>query len=199
MRIISAHYAWNGFDGFVKNPQLHLDDDHRVVELISLGDKYIEKAHTEFYGGLLVPGFISEVNAKLENHDDMVQLLNQVYINGSLYVVTNEYNYQEFELSRPVKPKVLVFKDESINKDQLRLSSDPFQTIKYNIESLSQNNIIFLLKEYLADPWRKSKFNDIGGSFDIGKRPGVLLLTGIDWDSLTFTNNIKLRIIDCPY
>ena len=199
MRIISAHYAWNGFDGFVKNPQLYLDDDHRVVQLLSLGDKYIEEAHTEFFGGLLIPGFLSGVSTRHENHDDMVRLLNQAYINGSLYVVTNEYNYQEFELNKLVKPKVLVFEDDSLNKDQLRLSSDPFQNIKYNIESLSQNNIIFLLKEYLADPWRNSKFNDIGGSFDIGKRPGVLLLTGMNWDSLTFTNDIKLRIIDCPY
>lgn len=59
MRKIAAHYIFTGHTEFIKNGVLTLDDHGTIADLSSLGNQLQEQAGTEFYNGILVPGFVN--------------------------------------------------------------------------------------------------------------------------------------------
>ena len=50
------------------------------------------------------------------------------------------------------------------------------------------------LMENLCGKWVKSGLS-IGGAFEKGKTPHVLQIDGMNWSSMTFTNNTRLKVI----
>jgi cytosine/adenosine deaminase-related metal-dependent hydrolase len=58
MRFISGHYVFTGRK-FIKNGFVEFDNAGKVVSAGSLGDSIIEKEHTEFFNGIIMPGFIN--------------------------------------------------------------------------------------------------------------------------------------------
>jgi cytosine/adenosine deaminase-related metal-dependent hydrolase len=58
MRLISGHYVFTGRE-FIKNGVVETDNAGRIVSLSSLGDAVEEREHTEFFNGIIVPGFVN--------------------------------------------------------------------------------------------------------------------------------------------
>ena len=58
MRKIAAQLLFTGAE-FIRNGILTLDDEGRVIELSSLGETVVEQQSTEFYNGILCPGFVN--------------------------------------------------------------------------------------------------------------------------------------------
>ena len=58
MRRIAAQMLFTGAD-FIRNGLLTLDASGSVLEVSSLGDTIVEQRSTEFYNGILCPGFIN--------------------------------------------------------------------------------------------------------------------------------------------
>lgn len=59
MRKISANYIYSPHTGFLKNALLHIDTDGRVTGLFPASVPLVEEANTEFYNGIICPGFIN--------------------------------------------------------------------------------------------------------------------------------------------
>lgn len=59
MRRLSANYIYSSDKGFLKNGILTIDDAGKVIELRENKDPNIEEAGTEFYNGIICPGFIN--------------------------------------------------------------------------------------------------------------------------------------------
>jgi aminodeoxyfutalosine deaminase len=59
MRKISAHLVLAPNGKFLKQAIVHVDDSHRVLELIDTAGAEREIAGLEFYNGILVPGFVN--------------------------------------------------------------------------------------------------------------------------------------------
>ena len=59
MRKLSANYIYSPHTGFLKNAILILDDENTVIELKENKNPNIEEAGTEFYNGIICPGFIN--------------------------------------------------------------------------------------------------------------------------------------------
>lgn len=59
MRKFSANYVYSPEKGFLKNAILTIDDAGVVVELRENKDSNIEEEGTEFYNGIICPGFIN--------------------------------------------------------------------------------------------------------------------------------------------
>jgi cytosine/adenosine deaminase-related metal-dependent hydrolase len=57
MRKLSAHFIFNGYE-WIKNAIVSVDDDGTILDL-SVTDFSKETEHTEFYNGILCPGFIN--------------------------------------------------------------------------------------------------------------------------------------------
>ncbi|MDR1130202.1 MAG: amidohydrolase family protein, partial [Prevotellaceae bacterium] len=58
MRLISGHYVFTGRE-FIKNGVVEVDNAGRIVSLGSLGDSIVEREGTEFFNGIISPGFVN--------------------------------------------------------------------------------------------------------------------------------------------
>jgi cytosine/adenosine deaminase-related metal-dependent hydrolase len=58
MRSIAGNYIFTGRE-FVKNGVVETDNAGRIVNICSLGDSVTEREHTEFYNGIITPGFVN--------------------------------------------------------------------------------------------------------------------------------------------
>jgi hypothetical protein len=191
MRIISAHYAWNGKESFVKNPLLYLNEQHEVVKLVGMGDSYTEHAQVEFFGGVLVPGFIS--NLLIEEPDSNIDnQLNRCFTQGSLYVLLSGSNQTIPILDNRINPKVLM-------TSSILSTTSPWNQICERVKTGKENNIDKLLRTFLYQPWAENNMLELGGSFDESTKSGVLLLNGINWNDMTFNTSLSLKIIHIPY
>ena len=59
MRRISAHYVFPVKEKPIRNGVVILDDQGYILGLENPGNSFSEKAQTEFYNGILVPGFVN--------------------------------------------------------------------------------------------------------------------------------------------
>lgn len=59
MRKIAATYIFPGDEAPLKNGILVCQDDGTIVDVIEKGNNFAEEAGTEFYSGILVPGFVN--------------------------------------------------------------------------------------------------------------------------------------------
>lgn len=192
MRIISAHYAWTE-QSLIKNPLITINASHEIVEVKSMGENYKEHTHTEYFGGLIIPGFLSEYYAEGVVSLDAINLfLDKSFVNGSFYSIVNSSIYKQFALEERLRPKVLTPLE---NKN----STIPWLQLKQDVDNRTEADLMILLEKYLVQPWKNTKQEYIGGSFTLGTKPGALLLTGVDWTSMTFTPNLTMKIIDTPY
>jgi cytosine/adenosine deaminase-related metal-dependent hydrolase len=72
MRLISGHYVFTGRE-FVKNGVVEIDNAGKIVNVGSLGDSIIEKEHTEFFNGIITPGFINaHCHSELSHMKDVI-------------------------------------------------------------------------------------------------------------------------------
>jgi cytosine/adenosine deaminase-related metal-dependent hydrolase len=58
MRLISGHYVFTGRE-FIKNGTVETDNSGTIVSIGSLGDSIVEKERTEFFNGIIIPGFVN--------------------------------------------------------------------------------------------------------------------------------------------
>jgi cytosine/adenosine deaminase-related metal-dependent hydrolase len=58
MRLISGHYVFTGRE-FIKNGTVEIDNSGTIVSVGSLGESIVEKEHTEFFNGIIIPGFVN--------------------------------------------------------------------------------------------------------------------------------------------
>jgi cytosine/adenosine deaminase-related metal-dependent hydrolase len=73
MRKIAANMAFNGID-WIKNPLLHIAEDGTIIKIDKFNPQKSEPANTEFYSGILVPGFINaHTHLELSVHKHLYQ------------------------------------------------------------------------------------------------------------------------------
>jgi cytosine/adenosine deaminase-related metal-dependent hydrolase len=58
MRLISGHYVFTGRE-LIKNGVVKIDNSGKIISLGSLGDSIEERERTEFFNGIITPGFIN--------------------------------------------------------------------------------------------------------------------------------------------
>jgi cytosine/adenosine deaminase-related metal-dependent hydrolase len=72
MRLISGHYVFTGRE-LIKNGVVEIDNTGKIVNVSSLGDFIVEKEHTEFYNGIIIPGFINaHCHSELSHMKDVI-------------------------------------------------------------------------------------------------------------------------------
>ncbi len=185
MRKISAHYAWSRHTGFIKNPIISLDDSHQITNLISLGSNYREQAGVEFYSGLLLPSFLG-INTNLLNANAFKQANQNFKANGCLLIAdlctdnqkTNpQQNWIYPTLKQPISPKSI---------------SDYSQIIDVN----NQKSLIDALELYHTKRWKSFNETKNDGTFELSTAPGIIILSGINWERMTITNRTTIKILE---
>ena len=99
-RRIASNLLWTS-GGIVRNPLLTLDSGGRVVAVETCPDRL---AATEFYAGLLVPGFPDDFRAAFErlcrsSAAPLPELLAQTVTPGGVLVVISGLDYESLRLT----------------------------------------------------------------------------------------------------
>lgn len=187
MRRIAAHFALSPDHRFIHMPVLHLDSNNRVVSLHEAGSSFTETAGVEFYNGLIIPGLIG-VLPQSRIQDTAFQ--SRMCRNGMLFLLSSRNvtvrsaSGYPLIIEKPMSDCLLIDEDECFVWEKLigQLKHDERVDAR---EWLNENLIL---------PWEKSQCS-IGGAFAEGKSPGVLQITGMDWQTMQFTNKTQLRLI----
>jgi hypothetical protein len=192
-----AHYAWDGNNGFVKNPLLTLDSHGQIVDFETV-DPSVETAGVEFFSGLLLPCLLEDLSAVgLLSGQELTGVLNRCNRDGSSYVLVSDDQYKMLN-HQTEKPVVLI--SSTVSSDQLSIDGwkSSWEMIKESVLMNEEPDVHALLRKYVYEPWLKHGLDSVGGTFSPGKKPGVALIQHINWHNMSFLPNSQIRIIAYP-
>lgn len=102
MRKISANYIYSAHTGFLKNAILTLNNEGEVVELKENKNPNTEKPGTEFYNGIICPGFINT-----HCHIELSHMHNRISegqgLDKFIYSVVTSRKSDKKEIDRAIK------------------------------------------------------------------------------------------------
>ncbi len=191
MRKFSAHYIFTGTGALLNKGIVITTDQGVITEVIDTKGDFQERSSVEFYSGIIIPGF---VNANL-NADHLSSMLNS---SGSLHpnftilddanasVTSALFNDSHDELHE--NSKICIgLKSNTSHDQQAMLKLIKELLITFPMISLSQ--IVSWATRNSADAL---SIADQYGSIEIGKQPGLNLLSGLNMELFTITPNTTL-------
>ncbi|MFT3737356.1 MAG: hypothetical protein QM786_01225 [Breznakibacter sp.] len=170
---------------------LELTDTGQVKGLESLGDTYVEKYSAQFFSGLLVPAFLSDLRTEalgLYEQGTLVSRISQLYTNGVNYVVLPKELEMSFARISSTNAPTMIF----CGGQARTVTLNPWCEMKNEIAMGQHTGLSEVLGKYLTEPWRAFGPLNLGGAFEKNFTPGVLCISGIDWHT-----NILRR--DCTF
>jgi len=192
MRKFSAHYIFTGTGALLTKGIVVTTDQGVITEVIDTKGDFQERSSVEFYSGIIIPGF---VNANL-NVDHLSSMLNSP---GSLhpkFIILDDVNasvtndlFQNSKYDLPEGSKICIgLKSKTSHDQQAMLKLIKELLITFPMISLSQ--IVSWATRNSADAL---SIADQYGTIEIGKQPGLNLLSGLNMEVLTITPNTTLK------
>ncbi|MDR0724945.1 MAG: amidohydrolase family protein [Prevotellaceae bacterium] len=145
MRVISGHYVFTGKE-FIKNGTVEIDSSGKIVSVGSLGDSIVEKEGTEFFNGIIIPGFVnahchielSHMKGQIPQHSGMTAFCNSVisYRNSDV----NEQISAMYEADKLMENEGIVAVGDISNNDLSALMKKDSRLIYHTfVETLNLN------------------------------------------------------------
>lgn len=187
MRKIASHY-WLRPDGSIgKFPVLVFDDQKKMVE-IRERSVFKEEASLELVNGFLVPGLIDFIpNAKYQQELSLFKkYINLQIIDGAKVLGASRESVQQAK-------KILWRGVELIEYSGEELDNSNEATAFRKIQE-SKDSIVSLMN-YTIENANKLGVGCNYGSLEIGKKPGLLSISNIDYKTFEMTTNCKIKII----
>ena len=189
MRKIASHY-WLRPDGSIgKFPVITFNSEDRIVE-IRERTFFKEEPFLELINGFLVPGFIKICSPKVSDWEELEieKYLNQLHIKGVRVLVVQNELFAKVEKRRGAFLKI-------VNRDVVGISSfESDQLIGIEKIKEAKNSVKELMKITLESAI-KFGIEDLYGSLDEGKTPGLLSISKLDYDKFQINQRSKLKII----
>ena len=163
MRKIAANYIFPISAKPLKNGIIELDDSGKIVNIIDTKGDLKESAGLEFYNGILVPGFVIT-----HCHLKLSQLKEKM----------NEKGHK------------MTIGTDNIDSNHQQSVLDELFTIQNHFPDIS---LEMLLQWATINGAETLGFDKDLGSFEIGKTPGVNLISGIDFQNMQFTGKSEVK------
>ena len=187
MRKIAAHYWLRPDASIGKFPIITLNDDHQIVK-IRERDIFEEEASLELVNGLLVPGLVDFYSLPLgESQElDTSRYLNRLIIAGikvlavpknqlQIIAAANKYEYLYLHpVEQVVDPGV-----EELGFAKVQKASD------------SLKELVRLTRGNASAMGVDCRY----GTFEVGKRPGLLAISNFCYTTFSINQDSKLRRI----
>ncbi|MGQ1787832.1 hypothetical protein [Saccharicrinis sp. GN24d3] len=186
MRKIAAHY-WLRPDGSIgKFPIVTFNEDNQIAE-IRERDTFREEASLELVNGFLVPGLIEFYSfpASVKQPSQIKKYLNRLIISGvQVLGVPNDIYKNVNGLS---SGNLKVFKLE-----QFKFPVEDwvgFEKIQNANDSIQQ------LKKLTIGYAKVLGIDNRYGSIEVGKKPGILAISNLSYETFNINHKSKLKII----
>ena len=191
MRKIAATYVYPLTRTPIKNGILLCEDDGTIIEIIDKGEEFREEAGVEHYSGILVPGFVR--SNELKNLDKVrcrkmwaEGIVLALDVGNSLFA---EITKNEFAVHALAADLMQNNKSPDCMGMQRPIPEHLYAMQEQN-RSLNMTELLTLLSlEKARDLGIESQY----GSFEPGTRPGINLVTGIDYKRMRFTPDMKIK------
>lgn len=197
MRKIAATYIFPLHQKPIKNGIIYCENDGTIIELIDKGDNFAEEAGLEYYSGIIVPGFVLQAqNIEISNKN----LARKLWANGISFV-TN----LEGEVGLACERSGFVRNNLKVTVDELHTPSD----ISFSGNELLSSGVVNIFQKYQPLNFGgglnelfclccliesiKCGVSHKFGSFETGKKPGINLLTGVDFKKMEITSGVKIK------
>ena len=181
---IAAHY-WLRPDGSVgKFPVITFDSDNKIVE-IRERDTFKEEASLLLINGFLVPGLLDYGTAALFSDEPATiqKYLNKLFVQGIRVLGVNHDVYGKLEMAS--RGNILLVKtDLPCDNRNLPMGFAKIQEAKDSMGELTRLTI------YNA---KAMGIDHFFGSLEVGKSPGLLVISNIDYDTFSMDKNSKLK------
>ena len=186
MRKIASHY-WLRPDGSIgKFPIISFDNDGRITE-IRERDVFKEEAFLELVNGLLIPGLVDfySLSTSICDLSSIKRYVNKQLINGvkALGVSRDKYplvkDMTSVDITLCEIENIDILEDKLVGFEKIRAAKDPFsELIKLTLENACRMD-------------NKDKY----GSLEIGKSPGLLAISNLNYEPFLIHSQTKLKII----
>jgi cytosine/adenosine deaminase-related metal-dependent hydrolase len=145
MRLISGHYVFTGKE-FIRNGVVEFDNAGKVISVGSLGDSAVEKERTEFFNGIIAPGFInahchselSHMKGVIPQHSGMTDFCKMIisYRNSDV----NEQISAMYEADQQMENEGIVAVGDISNNDlSIKMKKDSRLIYHTFVETLNLN------------------------------------------------------------
>lgn len=188
MRKIAATYIFPVYSSPVKNGLLVCDNDGFIHEIIYSANGIEEQAGVEYYSGILFPGII-----KTHSYPDLQNFATK-YVSFSDFsnAVLNSTNSRDVQKITPTDRKLWGsgYTHASKNTDIQHLIVRDFLLLQKLFPTVLLDDLISF---FCLSAAKAIGQDDLFGSFEPGKNPGVNLLTGIDFKTMKLTEHSKVK------
>ncbi len=181
---IAAHYWFRPNGSFGKFPIISFNDNGVIIE-IRERDSFIEEPGLKLYNGILIPRFVNIYNLLVTSVTDAVKVMNISVINGIAALGVNKDSFPFFDINNK-DIKIIKVKNTNFNKED---SLTVINKIS-GYTSLSEG-----LLHYTINNAKLLGIDNVYGSLAIGKTPGLMALSGVDYDNFMLRKNYKIKHI----
>ncbi len=208
MRKISANYVFPVSVPPVRNGVIVLDDQDRITEIVDPGSHFRETAGLEYYNGVLVPSFIVFVEyARRDSVENTIEsvfyMLAGPFKRAGCKIIVLSFSGKRFllditvETIREVTPEYPfpnpVF---IIDEDSIISLFDFFPPATGGTGKLSPMELfVRQLKRITLDAATLAGLQRETGSLDIGKKPGVQLISPYDFEQWRPAKNAQIQTL----
>ncbi|MCW3786747.1 hypothetical protein [Plebeiibacterium sediminum] len=188
MRKIAAHFILHPDGSVGKFPVIVFDQDGTIVE-IRERSSFIEEPSLELVNGFLCPGFVDFFRtAILQNESVEIQkYINRQVISGIKVLGASEDDYSDIikYRTRGISFTKTSNKCSMLNNEYNSL----FDFLKFNKSGVDS------LMRYTIENASILEVNDQYGSLEVGKRPGIIAISGMNYETMRLTGSAKIKLI----
>lgn len=173
MRKIAANLIFPITSEPVKNGHLLIDDDDTLIKVVNTRGKLNEIAGLEYYSGILIPGLLFAN----DNNSESPLLLK---------LLQNDYKNEDSKAARYLWSRGVEAVPSDFNFEN---------SLSWDIHKMA-DNFHEQLKQFTIENAAKLGLQNMMGCFEPGKKPGVLLISGYDFDNACLGPDAKvLRLV----
>lgn len=188
MRKIAAHF-WFRPDGTVgKYPIISFNEDNYIIDIRERG-QFEEESGLELFNGLLLPAFIDNLPDVVFKEDELSlkKYLNKQFIDGTRILGVNKVFFEQ--------ASALFFKGiEFVSSSSVFFENDNLNTAFKKIVNI-RSCFIEELQNYTMKNAFSLGVHDVYGTLEVGKKPGLLAISNVNYKTLDFSVNTKLKNI----
>jgi len=194
MRKVSAHYCLLPDGSVGKWPVIVLDDNGSIVEVRVNAAQFREEPGLEYFGGVIVPGFIEDmrtVSFSGITEETLMRTLNRFQSQGSIRFLFGREQNTFLSVSKSKS----FFDTEYEKKDGSMFAGiSTWDRVKEKTAGGDDViNAIFAEQSVILD---KLPEQLKWGRIETGFNPGLVLIKGLDLDGMRLTANTKIKILN---
>jgi len=193
-RRLSANYVFTLSEKPLKNGIVVTDVEGKVVDIIDVGENFIESEGVEHYSGILCPGFInahchfenSHLKGKIEENRSSQNTFIVTCPKANLNLENQLPDYKLLSSSGII----ICIGTDSLSSNHTLSILDEMKIIGEKYSEITVNELLEWACINGAKAWG---IDDWAGSIEIGKKPGINLITGVDLKTMKLKPNSKVR------